>query len=220
LNPHLSFRKRQVQDAASARETLLEVAEACQKDRYAFFPDFARNLWSSGHLPDVVLMGAQQITLEYHLYMVQAVLRSSPGTRVRAVVDDAPLSKEATLLIAKLGTEVIQAKAFFSRAEEFRDCLVVDRYCSWVPGVKYGPYLKKFSLPFLRIEQFVNSVGMPGDLPSPGSHYQEHARFMLANMTDFLALESVWADDRSRMVYYLSLAAFIMHGFFVVYVNL
>ena len=36
---------------------------------------------------------------------------------------------------------------------------------------------------------------------------------MLANMTDFLALESVWADDRSRMVYYLSLAAFMSMDF-------
>jgi FkbM family methyltransferase len=150
--------------------------------------------------------------MDYHLDVIAAILEKNPRTRLRAVVDEDPAMVRTTHLPSH-DVPLLSVREFLTRSAEYSDSLVVDRYCTWLPGVKYAQYLRRAGLRYVRFEQFVNAPGMPSGLPSPGSHYAEHAIFMLSQFDRLLALESLWADERSRMVYYLSLAAFISMDF-------
>jgi len=196
-------------ESTKARAQLLGVVERCQTDRYAYFPEAAREriLRSDGR--DIVLMGGQRSSLAYHLDLIQRTLTANPGLRLRALVDESPETVPATHPLLVSGTEIVSTQEFLARSVEFRDALVVDRYCTWIPGVKYRSRLKQAGIAFLRLEQFLNAPG----LTFPPGHYRQHSDFMLREFDRFLALENIWADERSRTVYYTSLAAAISLDF-------
>jgi FkbM family methyltransferase len=202
---------RRIRDAAGARTALLELAERVARDPHSEFPAVLKSL-GDRRLPDLVLMCGQHTTMDYHLDLIAAILARHPGTRLRAVVDEDPALVRRRRF-PEPDIPVLTVRDFLSRAAEFRDCLVIDRYCTWMPAPKYATYLDRAGLPWVRFEQFVNAPGMPEGLPSPGSHYREHARFMLPRLDRLLEVESLWADERSRMVYYTALAGFIAMDF-------
>lgn len=203
---------RRIRDAEGARAELLDLAGRVSGNPYAAFAPVLRTLGGAGRLPDIVLMCGQHTTMDYHLDLITAILSRHAPARLRAVVDENPaLVRKGRLPDPDL--PILTVRDFFARAAEFADCLVVDRYCTWMPAVKYATYLGRAGLRYARFEQFVNAPGMPEGLPSPGCHYRDHARFMLPQLDRLLELGPLWADDRSRLVYYTALAAFIAMDF-------
>jgi FkbM family methyltransferase len=108
-----------------------------------------------------------------------------------------------------LGCSVLTTKAFFESPEKYADCLAVDRYCTWLPGVKYKHQFRRIGMECLRLEQFLNSPALRN---FPG-FYRGNSDYMLAHFDELLALESIWADARSAQVYYTVLAGFISMDF-------
>ncbi len=192
-------------ESAKARAQLLDIVARCSRDRFACLPPEAREPLLRNGRRDIVLMGGQRTSLAMHLDLLDAVIRVNPGLRLRALVDEHPAVIPQTAALISRGVEIIEPRAFFERAGEFADAIIVDRYCTWLPGVKYRVKLKQAGLPFLRLEQFLNAPG----LPSVPGHFRVHSDFMLAHFDRFLALETFWADERSLTVYYTALAAFI-----------
>lgn len=189
-----------------ARERLLNVVDRCSRDRYASFPPAARELRVSG---GIVLMGGQKASLGHHLDLLEGALKRSPSLHLRALVDEVPASIRLTSRVQQLGLELLTPAELFARRDEFRDCLFVDRYCTWVPGVKYKARLREHGLSVLRLEQFLNAP----PLAHPDAHFRAHSDFMLEKFDRFLDLEHVWCDSKSRTVYYTALAGFISMDF-------
>lgn len=196
-------------ESAKARDQLLALVERCSRDRFAFFPTQAREPLLKQGRRDIVLMGGQKASLGLHLQFLEWVIQANPGLRLRALVDESPQTIPQTAALVARGVEVLDPTAFFQRAGEFADAIIVDRYCTWVPGVKYRTKLKQAGLPYLRLEQFLNAPG----LAAPYGHFRTHSDFMLAEFDRFLALENLWADERSLTVYYTALAAMISIDF-------
>ena len=191
-------------DSHRTRERLLELVDRCQHDRFAYFPSHARELpWKNGFL-DVVLMGGQKSSLNYHLDLIEYLIKMTPGLRLRAIVDEIPGAIVAASRVLALGAKLVTVRDFFENSSSYRDCIIVDRYCTWIPGIKYRAKLKQSGLAVLRWEQFLNAPG----LPIPAAHYLAHSDLVLAQFDNFLAIEKLWEDDHSRNVYYTTLAAY------------
>jgi len=197
------------QDADRARAALLDVVARCRSDRHACLAPAARDLTVGGDGLQVVLMGAQRASLDHHLNLLAVIMQAHPGVRVRAVVDENPLSISAIADLRAMDIELLDTETFFRRAAEFRDCVVVDRYCTWLPGIKYRVRLRRAGLTGLRLEHFLHAPAFASIRP----HFRPHSDFMLEHFDRLLELEKLWADARSRQVYYTSLAAFISMDF-------
>jgi hypothetical protein len=193
----------------TARERLLQVVHSCSNDRYAFFPPLARESIAPSGTRDLVVMGAQKSSFGYHLDLIEHVVATNPGLRLRAIVDENPKAIAHLPRGGAEAAELLSVSDFFARRADFAGCMVVDRYCTWLPGIKYKSKLKAAGFDVLRFEQFLNAPG----LACPYPHFRGHSDFMLANFDRFLALESLWADDKSRFVYYTCLAGFISLDF-------
>lgn len=183
-----------------AKALLMDVVERCSKDRHALFPADAR-LVADGKTKGVVLFGLRSPTVGEHLRAVEEVVAATPGLEMRALVDDAP----AELALGSMQIPILTPKEFFEQAGRFSDCIVVDRYSTWMPGVKYKAKLRQAGIPFMRLEQFLNA---PGLVNLPG-YYRGNSDYMLAHLDEHLAIGNIWADTRSAEVYYTALAGFI-----------
>ncbi|CAN5495153.1 hypothetical protein BH09PSE5_BH09PSE5_48400 [soil metagenome] len=126
------------------------------------------------------------------------------GGRVVAVVTDVGETDNLRYLAQRKLT-AISSDAFFANAAQYAGCLVVDRTCTWYPGVRYKVRLRQLGFAFLRAEQFLNAPG----LEFSGGSYRGHSDLMLERFDEFLALERHWKDELSKQTYYYSLAAFI-----------
>lgn len=199
-----------VDGAQRARDKLLDIGERCAADRHALFPPHAREILAGGRAPALVVFGLRGVGCPQQLDAIEHVVRLNPGMRIAALVDDADGS---AIKDGFRGYPVLPVSEFFARAGEFAGCLVVDRTCTWYPGVRYKSKLKQHGLAFLRVEQFLNAPG----IAVGAGYYRTHSDFMLARLDDFLALDSIWDDQHSREAYYCALAAFIgmNHEYFV-----
>lgn len=189
--------------AGQSRAALMQAVARLGTDRFAYFSPLARELpWRGGAL-DVVLMGGQKSSLGHHLDLVGALIAANPGVRLRAVVDEAPGTVALAGRIRSMGADLISIEDFFADARHREGALLVDRYCTWVPGIRYKARLRRLGLEALRFEQFLNAP----DLAVPVPHFRAHADAILADFDAYLALESVWDDAFSRTTYYHVLTA-------------
>ncbi len=194
-----------------ARERLIDIVGRCRQDRYAHFPRHARDaLGGKGGL-GLVVFGTRGMGFPQQLDLIEAVVARNPGLRIAAIVsdDDAPVPARVR------SYPTLAERDFFSRDGEFAGCLVVDRTCTWHPGVRNKVRLRKEGFAFLRVEQFLNAPG----LDAGGGYFRGHSDHMLERFDEFLAFESVWSDDHSLQTYYYALAAFISmnHEFFAIH---
>ena len=191
-------------ETANARAQLLKIYAQCCKDRYASFPRLAKDMLANGFAPPIVVFGTRGLGFAQQLDQIESIVRLNPGMRISAVVHED--SEPPSVHIDPIRDyPTLSATQFFSRAQEFAGCVVVDRTCTWHPGIRYKVKLKQNGFAFLRIEQFLNAPG----LNVGAGYYREHSDLMLARFDDFLALERLWADDHSAQTYYYALAAFI-----------
>ena len=205
INPYVSS-----EEVARSRTLLDEVVRRCGDDRWAEFPKEVRELVAGGRVPGIVLMGLDHYILVDHLRMVDSVMVNNPGMEMRAVVSDSYDTIADPSLIESRGWRFLTTQEFFERAAEFReDCIVVDRYCTWIPAIRYKAQLKRAGLPVLRFEQFMN---MPG-LNSADGNYKAQSDFMLEHLDQMLVLADGFADAKSAKVMYNTLAGFISMNF-------
>ena len=198
------------EEVSNARMLLDQVVARCSVDRWAEFPKDVREIIARrGGTFGVVLMGLDGYILDEHLRLVDCVLKNNPGLVMRAVVSDSADSIGDKQLIHDRGRTFLTTGQFFDRASEFSDCVVVDRYCTWIPAIRYKSRLRQAKLPVLRFEQFMN---MPGLQPA-GAYYKNQSDFMLANLDEILALTPQLADAKSVKVLYNILAGFISMNF-------
>lgn len=199
-----------IAEVENARRLLDQVIDRCSKDRWAEFPKDVREVIAKrGAAFGVVLMGLDGYFLEEHLRVVDTVLKNNPGLSMRAVVSDSLDSIVDEQLIRSRGWTFLTTTEFFDRSSEFADCVVVDRYCTFIPAIKYKARLRQAKLPVLRFEQFMN---MPG-LQAAVVNYKIQSDFMLEHLGDVLALVPSFADAKSEKVLYNVLAGFIGMNF-------
>ena len=204
IDPYVS-----ADEVARSRALLDEVVRRCSDDRWAEFPPDVRELVAGGRTPGIVLMGLDRHILDEHLRQVDCVLANNPGMEIRAVVSDSFDTISDPALIESRGWRFLTTSEFFERTSEFKDCIVVDRYCTWIPAVRYKAQLKRAGLPVLRFEQFMN---MPGLNPA-GAYYKAQSDFMLEHLDQMLELAGGFADAKSVKVLYNTLAGFISMNF-------
>jgi FkbM family methyltransferase len=204
IDPHVTD-----EEVARSRALLDDVVKRCSADRWAEFPKDVREMIAAGRVKSIVLMGLDRYILDEHLRLVDCVLANNPGMQMRAVVSDSWEAITDPSQIESRGWKFLTTKEFFERSAEFADCLVVDRYCTWIPAIRYKAQLKRAGLPVLRFEQFMN---MPGMNPA-GAYYKAQSDFMLEHLDEILALDRGFADAKSAKVLYNSLAGFISMNF-------
>lgn len=198
------------EEVVNARKLLDGVVARCSADRWAEFPKDVRDFISSGHKPPpIVLMGLDGYILDEHLRLIDCVLANNAGMEMRAVVSDTAASVWDPALIRMRGWRFLTTREFFDNAVEFAGCLVVDRYCTWMPAIKYKVQLKRSGFRVLRFEQFMN---MP-DLKPAGAYFRAQSDFMLEHLDKILPLASSFADAKSTKVLYNVLAGFISMNF-------
>ena len=186
------------------RARLIEIVRQCQQDRFHYFPRSAMELpWQNGEL-HIVLMGGQKNSFSYHLDLIEGLTKTNPGLKLLAVVDENPEAMPLRERVHSLGAATIDIKEFFGSLANYRHCVLVDRYCTWMPGIKYRSKLKDPSYCLLRWEQFLNAP----QLKSPAAFYTEHSTNVVNNLDSFLKLERLWKDDLSRDVFYTTLSAY------------
>ncbi len=185
------------------RDNLLSIRARCVEDRHAFFPRHAHELITSSHAPRVVVFSTRGLGFPQQLAQIEAALALRGGELVAIVTDVNETDNVAYL--QQLGYQVVARDDFFAGAAAYAGCLVVDRTCTWCPGVRYKARFKQLGLAFLRVEQFLNAPG----LEAAGGSYRSHSDLMLQRFDEFLALESYWGDALSLQTYYYALAAFI-----------
>lgn len=190
-------------EVSKSRAKLIEIRDRCAVDRYAFFPRASRELLSSGRQLRIVLFGTRGLGFQQQLDQIERVIALNPGIELAAIVDD---ETEGGKSPAKIRTyRTLSVEGFFEAAREFAGCLVVDRTCTWYPGIRYKVKLKQGGFPFLRMEQFLNAPG----INAGAGYYREHADYMLAHFDELLPFESLWGDPLSVQTYHYALAAFI-----------
>jgi FkbM family methyltransferase len=204
IDPHVS-----AEEVSRSRALLDDVVKRCSADRWAEFPGDVRERLAGGRVRGIVLMGLDGYMLSEHLRMVDAVLAANPGLEMRLVVSDEHSNIAEPALIDARGWAFATTRDFLARAAEFVDCVVVDRYCTWIPAIRYKGQLRRAGLPVLRFEQFMN---MPGMNPV-SAYYKSQSDYMLAHLDDILALDRGFADAKSSKVLYNSLAGFIGMNF-------
>lgn len=186
-----------------ARDLLLRLRERCTLDRFTCFPRRTLEQMARGPM-DVIVLGTHGKEFPAQLAHVARVAEAQ-GSRVRAVVADVGEDAAAHAFAATSHVPVIGLEQFFGEAGRHADCLVVDRTCTWYPGVRYKVRLKQAGLHVLRFEQFVHAAAKaPED-----AAYRAHSDLMLARFDEFLAVERYWDDALSLQTYYYALAAFI-----------
>lgn len=185
------------------RDKLLEIQVRCLQDRYAYFPRHAREFLDNGSELRVVVFSTRGLGFPQQLDQIEAAA-ALRGGRVVAVVTDVGETDNLQYLEQR-DYKAIPCDAFFEHASEYSGCLIVDRTCTWYPGVRYKARLKQHGFAFLRVEQFLNAPG----LEAAGGSYRAHSDLMLARFDEFLALEKHWGDALSLQTYYYALASFI-----------
>jgi FkbM family methyltransferase len=189
---------------ANARALLLKIHARCERDRYAAFPRWSKDILENGAAPSIVVFGTRGLGFTQQLDHIEGVIRLNAGMRISAVVaDDAGSSSIGVPKVREYPT--LSVEQFFEQAREYAGCIIVDRTCTWNPGVRHKMKLKQAGFSYLRVEQFLNA---PGLSVGPGC-YREHSDLMLARFGEFLALERHWVDAYSLQTYYYALAAFI-----------
>ncbi len=200
-------------DSLRARERLLDIVERCRKDRHAAFPRAGRDALGGDALPGLVIYGTRGMGFPQQLDAIEAVVARNPGLRIAAIIRDDEVESATPAPIRKHRT--LSESEFFAHAGEFEGCLVVDRTCTWYPGVRNKVRLRKEGLAILRVEQFLNAPA----LNTGEGYYRTHADYMLENFESLLRFESVWADEQSLQTYYYALASFISmnHEYFAIH---
>lgn len=200
-------------DSLRARERLLEIVNRCRADRFAQFPKIARESLGTESRPALIVYGTRGMGFPQQLDAIEAVVARNPGLRIAAIVRDDEVETATPAPVR--GHRTLSETQFFARSDEFAGSLVIDRTCTWYPGVRNKVRLRKAGLAILRVEQFLNAPG----LDVGEGYYRTHADYMLDRFESLLAFESVWADERSLQTYYYALAAFISmnHEYFAIH---
>ena len=197
------------EEVARSRALLDDVVRRCRDDRWAEFPKDVRELVAGGRVSGLVIMGLDRNTLAEHLRLVDCVVANNPMMEIRAVVSDSHDTIDDPTLITRRGWRFLTTREFFDKAAEFRDCVVVDRYCTWIPAIRYKTQLKRAGLPVLRFEQFIN---MPSVKPLD-TYYRAHSDFFLGNFEEIASLGQSFVDSKSVKVLYNAMAALISMNF-------
>ncbi|MBL8504720.1 MAG: FkbM family methyltransferase [Methylobacillus glycogenes] len=186
-----------------ARSKLLQIAERCQQDRHAYFPEAAAEMIHGSQTLRVLVFSTRGLGFCQQLDQIVAAVALKGGV-IEALVHDT--DDTDNLDNPRLqGFKQIKAADFFADPSAYAGCLVVDRTCTWYPGIRYKVRLKQAGFAVLRVEQFLNAPG----LEAAGGSYRLHSDLMLSRFDEFLGLERHWHDNWSRQAYYYSLAAFI-----------
>lgn len=185
------------------RDNLLQIQSRCLQDRHAYFPKHAREFLDNGNELRIVVFSTRGLGFPQQLDQIEAAA-ALRGGHVVAVVTDVGETDNLQYLEQRAYTSV-PCDVFFEQASEYAGCLVVDRTCTWYPGVRYKARLRQHQFAFLRVEQFLNAPG----LEAAGGSYRAHSDLMLSRFDEFLALEKYWGDALSLQTYYYALAAFI-----------
>ncbi len=185
------------------RDNLLQIQARCLEDRHAYFPKHAREFLDNGSELRIVVFSTRGLGFPQQLDQIEAAV-ALRGGRVVAVVTDVGESDNLQYLEQR-DYKAVACDAFFEHASEYAGCMVVDRTCTWYPGVRYKARLRQHGFAFLRVEQFLNAPG----LEAAGGSYRAHSDLMLTRFDEFLALEKHWSDALSLQTYYYALAAFI-----------
>ncbi|ADQ85873.1 FkbM family methyltransferase [Methylovorus sp. MP688] len=186
-----------------ARDNLLKIHARCQEDRHAYFPETAGELINNTAELRVIVFSTRGLGFCQQLDQIEAAVRLKGG-RIEALVHDVD-DKDNLQNPHIAGYTQLTADTFFANPEVYKGCLIVDRTCTWYPGIRYKVRLKQAGFTVLRVEQFLNAPG----LEAAGGSYRLHADVMLERFDEFLALERHWIDDLSLQTYYYTLAAFI-----------
>lgn len=195
----------QYSDASTqqARENLLNIYARCLENRHAYFPQaIAESIAATNNLR-VVVFSTRGLGFCQQLDQIEAAVKLKGG-RIEALVHDTEhcdnLGNPRLASYPQLTSE-----AFFANTAAYAGCLIVDRTCTWYPGIRYKVRLRQAGFNVLRVEQFLNAPG----LEAAGGSYRLHSDLMLSRFEEFLALERHWQDNFSRQAYYYTLAAFI-----------
>lgn len=194
-------------ETEAARARLLKVRDACAKDRFEHFPKVVRQLSPEARDAGLVIFGTKGSSYLGQLRRIEEIVAVNPTLRIAAVVDDD--AGDAGRVTAESGHVVLSVAEFFAQADKFRRSLVVDRTCTWYPGIQYKVKLAQNGLSVVRLEHFLNCP----DIDVLGGHYRQHSDLMLSQFERFLALEDLWADSLSLSTYYCMLSGFISMSF-------
>ena len=149
-------------EVSKSRAKLIEIRDRCAADRFAYFPRASRELLCAGGRLRIVLFGTRGLGFLQQLDQIERVIALNPGIELAAVVDDEAEGGRPVTPIRSYRT--LSVPGFFDAAGEFAGCLVVDRTCTWHPGIRYKVKLKQGGFPFLRMEQFLNAPGINAEI--------------------------------------------------------
>ena len=141
-----------------ARDNLLKIYARCQQDRHAYFPETAAELINNNPELRVIVFSTRGLGFCQQLDQIEAAVRLKGG-RIEALVHDVD-DKDNLQNPYIAGYKQVTADAFFANPQAYQGCLIVDRTCTWYPGIRYKVRLKQAGFTVLRVEQFLNAPGL------------------------------------------------------------